>query len=402
MSTFLEGVGRGLRSAYCSQVRSSPEWLQNVRRVLVPTDFRERADFLNNWVCGDEGPSLAPPPYTGGQCSIPYSPIATIAYTYYDAAFTGTNKQGTFEGIANFGPFYPVNGPLGAVTQEIATTTYHNDHLIVTLETASGVIFWRVNAPVPAVGGKIVSIDGVSISPNSSLPDDCGDPIPPRGPGTNINAPITINYGDSNQYSLTVPVLWAPVTVNLNGTVTVPVTVNISPNIELTGNVTLFPDFEFKPTFNFPGVDSPGFDPDDAPPDDPTGDPDNPDDTSDPSDDEPSEEPLQRIHAVLCRAVVQPEARPTGIFQPDGPDIYAPRLGSVRFGWYMNGGVFWSRDIDVKGLSSVIECPFPWGADRVAVNAAQGAAINWTALYSDNPPWPESFALGDTGLSDRR
>lgn len=85
-----------------------------------------------------------------------------------------------------------------------------------------------------------------------------------------------------------------------------------------------------------------------------------------------------------------------------GPDIYAPRLGSARFGTEIDGVVFWSEDIDIKGLNSVIQCPIPWGASRYVVNASSGVVVNYTPVSSAPKDWPPFLEFGPQTTSDNR
>jgi hypothetical protein len=212
-----------------------------------------------------------------------------------------------------------------------------------------------------------------------------------------ITVDVDITYGPNNEFNLTVPVIFAPFYVSIDGRINAPVTIQVDANLELNGTLELFPDFKVSLEFDFGG------DPGDGRPD-PTPGPDDPGGGGEGGEDDPDtpEEAKPRIYALLCRARIDPDARPSGIFQEVGPDIYAPRLGSARFGTLISGVVFWSEDIDIKGLNSVIQCPIPWGASRFVVNAAPGVVVNYTPISTRPKDWPPFLQLGDGVTSDNR
>jgi hypothetical protein len=231
------------------------------------------------------------------------------------------------------------------------------------------------------------------------LPDDCGDPGPDLPPTPSpINIDVDVTYGPSNEFNLTVPVVFGIAYVSIDGRLTIPVNIELRPDFNVSGTLELFPDFDLN--LNFP-VDGPPTDTgpgDDAPPENP---PDDDGETTEPE--TPDEEPGDRpIYAVLLASAIEPETRASGIFQEVGPDIYAPRLGSVRFGTTLAGRIFWSSDIDIKGLREVITCPFPWGASSVAINPVKGVATNWVPVFTERPEWPPFLELGSQETEDRR
>lgn len=369
MSSLRDGVVNGLREAYCSNLRSQPEWWSNLRRVLTPTDLRVRGDALNEWVCGDGEDTFPPPPFEGGQCPVLY---------LVDLANVGSSFPATAQAF--------VTGPISGTRREGPNSFGAFSWLV----EANPDTFFRTGGP-----DEDWVISGVSRF--DSLPDDCGDPppvLPPPGP---IVTNIDVTYGDNNQFNLTVPTIFAPVFLSVNGTVNVPVSLELFPGLTFEGTLELFPDFDLD--LNFPGSGDPdGTGPTDDPPPPP---PDGDGETGDPDPETPSEDE-PRVYGLLCRALIESEARPSGIFQEVGPDIYVPRLGSARFGTTIEGVTFWSEDIDIKGLNSVIQCPIPWGAARFVVNAAPGVVMNYTPISSVPKDWPPFLQLGRQFTSDNR
>jgi hypothetical protein len=259
---------------------------------------------------------------------------------------------------------------------------------------------WKIEAPpgsFPTFRGGAFASEVWTISAvtrTDGQPDNCGDPDPVIPPVTPINIDIDVDYDGGTITN--VPVTIGPFFIGIGGNVYAPVEINL-PDVNLNGNINITPEFKFEPDFNFNFGEAPTG-PDSEPnPDDPGG-----PGTGEPS--EPEEEPLPngRIIAVLCTGRIESDARPSGIFQENGPNIYAPRLGSVRFGTIISNAVFWSPDIPIKGLRSVIPCPIEWGASIAVVNADPGVALNWVPIRAQPPEWPPSLELGPSQVVDNR
>lgn len=414
MGSLVGGLLDGLRGAYCEVLNAQVDWYRNLTRLVDSPTLKDASNWVTRTVCNrppteDDFP---PPPFTGGQCPISYDVVVGVS----DESRTRLHPDNP-DGTPRYGDWIPwegdlfftgVPGPIGGVVS--INSEWHIDNPPKTP------VNWRSEAwPNQEHVNRGHKAWIISVTPsNPSTPDDCGDP--PFDPGpfepTPINIDIDVTYGDNNQYSLVVPVIIAPVYVAFDGTLNAPVTFNISPDISLEGTWTLFPDAKLE--INFPTAppgDPPGSRGDDEPTpddpgDDPDGDPDggsedDPDVPGKPDPDDPPE-PDDRIHFLVCRAVVDSNARPTSLYQEIGPDLYVPRLGSARFGATIDGVTFWTPDIDIKGLNSIIECPIPFGATRFTVNAAQGVAINYSPIYADPQKWPKYLQLGPTHTSDRR
>ncbi len=371
MTTFAEGLTSGLRSAACVLVGGNPQWLGQILDWGTPSGLVPTARAIRRWVCGDDDVDPLPPPFEGGQCPVGY-------FVEFVNSGPGPGTSSTF-----------ATGPLGGVVRTGPDEGGAFRWLLLGGEGSTA----QFRATVDP--GEQWSVSSVSRLDNQ--PDDCGDPEPDYPPPGPVEVDIDITYGDNNEFTLTVPVIFAPIYVALDGSLNVPVTVNIEPNFEITGNLELFPDFEFSPSIDFGGGEGDG-QPDPAPePDDPGG----PGQGEDGEDDEETEVD-RRVFFVLIRGLVTDDARPSGIFQPIGPDIYAPRLGSVRFGTAISGVVFWSEDIDIKGLDSFIRCPIPWGATHVTVNPAPGVGVNWVPIFTEPDEWPLTIELGEQRTVDNR
>lgn len=374
MGSLGAGLLDGIRGAYCSNLRSQPQWWGNLRDTLTPSPLKEAGNFVNDWICGDGEDTFPPPPFSGGQCPVAY--LVRLVNTSTTAPFPSSGEAF-------------VAGPVGGlqVTPGVQPGTIN---VIIKGNPDSG--FRTGNSQEEWSISSVSRVDG--------QPDNCGDPEPELPPPAPINVDVDITYGPTNNLNLTVPVIFAPVYVALDGTVNVPVTVNFSPDFSLDGTLELFPDFSLD--LNFPGV---GGGPGDSQPN-PEPPPDDPDGSGEPGEDNPDtpedDEPNQNVYSLLCRGRIESNASPSGIFQQIGPDIYAPRLGSARFGTVIEGVTFWSEDIDIKGLNSVVQCPIPWGASQFVVNAAPGVVLNYVPVSSPPKDWPPTIQLGTQYTSDNR
>lgn len=387
MGSFADGLREGLKTAYCSQVASSPQWFTNLRRVLVPNPLREGADNLYRWICDNpNAPELPPPPFTGGQCPIAYRVTITFDVILLETGevfvANNTNTSEAFN-------VYPV-GPIGGVSLSPGPT----GDPTLTVSGGGQAYYFGVNSSPATFDFRNIRL--TRVEPQDPLAvDNCGDPGPdiPDDPAP-INIDVDVTYGPNNEFSLTVPVVLAPVFINAKGELNIPVTVSIDPNFNISGTLEIFPGFEFSPQFPGGPDGGPITDP---PPQNPTG-----PGSGDPTDpeEEPEVEPL--IIGVLVAAVIQSEARPSSIFQETGPDIFAPRLATARFGRLIANQIFWSEDIPVKGLRSYVPCPFQFGANLVVVNAESGVGLSYSPVFSDPQDWPPYLALGDDQLSDNR
>jgi len=379
MVSLSDGLNSGLRTAACILVGGQWDWMARFLDWGNPEFLQDYARMTRAWVCGDDiddVPPLPDPPFTGGQCP----------WVGYQARWRN-NRSGLNQSIG---------GLVGPITGYQLTVKGAFRYLVITHNGPNAEFIYD------SASNTDLGISDFRVVRNDAQPDTCGSLPPVIGPPAPVNIDIDITYGPNNEFTIIAPVIFAPVNVSLDGKIITNIEVELFPDFKLEGTLELFPDFEFTPTLNLPDFiinpDSrnPGDDPE-LPPDTPEGD----GEQDDPSPDTESESD-SRVYALLCRAVIESEARPSGIYQEVGPDIYAPRLGSARFGTDIDGVAFWSEDIDIKGLNSVIQCPIPWGATRYVVNAAPGVAINYTRISTAPRDWPPFIELGNSILSDNR
>lgn len=207
-----------------------------------------------------------------------------------------------------------------------------------------------------------------------SGPDDCGQDAPdqPAPIYQPISVPISVTYIDNSNtqitelgdFNLSVPIF-------LPGSVNIPVEINL-PGSTINGNI----DIEGNLTIEI----SPGRQPDDTvtdtpPPELPPG--------QEPEDPETE----RRIIGVHVFTTLPPNTSVTTIFQEDGPNIFAPRGGSVRFLITGGGGSSWTRDIDIKGDRQYIECPAQQGAISVVANELPGGTVSLIRVYGSIPSY---------------
>jgi hypothetical protein len=390
MTTFSEGLRQGLKNAYCSQVASSPQWFTNLRRVLVPGALRDAADNLYTWICDipqGDAPPPPPPQFEGGQCpGVTYNATAIRISSNGNGPPSDPPCQYTNDGriLVATG----LTGPISGVGSEVISAGSPNVFTRRWFITHAGGEF---NLGGFFTGCPEAGFFGFEFNRADGLPDDCGDPGPDIPDETDpIEVSVTIIYGDDNEYSLTVPVIFAPVYVALDGTVNVPVSIG---EINLNGTLELFPDFNFNPEFTFTG-------PDPGPEGDPVPEtPDIPDGTDGGEDDEPPE-PESSVIGVFVDCAIQSSGKPSGIYREIGPDIYAPRLGTVKFAVRFGGRLFWSEDLPIKTLRGYIPNPFQFNAERVVCNAEPGVFINWSEVRSAVPDWPPYLEIREGGSSD--
>lgn len=384
MVSFGAGIVDGIRRGYCAyfrQIQNYDAWFERVTSLGAPGPIQDLSDALYRWQCGteDDPPQLPPPPFSGGQCPIDYQVTGTLQLNLASTGepFSTSTVTSTAAGFSS------LRGPI--------TGTYlgASDGGVI---TAEGPRQFFVYDPANFTVGSW-SITSVTPS-NPAISDECGDPPVVLPPPTNIEINIDIDYDGGSVTNI--PVTIGPFFVAVGGAIYAPIEINL-PDVNLTGNLNLTPEFSFSPEFNLNigGVETT---PDGEPP------PSNPSGPGEEEPEEPEEPPTgdRRIIAVTCSGRIEDDARATGIYQEIGPDIYAPRLASVRFGTVINGVLFWSNDVPVKGLRSVIECPIPWGATEVVLNAEPGVAMNYSPVRALPPEYPPFLEFGSSRLSENR
>lgn len=361
MVSFIDGLTSGLKAAYCADVSRDPDFLSGLRDVLIPGPIAARADRLNRWICDtppDEPPVVAPP-FTGGQCPETY--IAMVQQVESDGSF--------FFPPSPFRILGPVSG--------IVTTTGGGSPPLISYflrghSAAAGTDVCATLTDTGVTDTFIASARFESFVVTSVVPcgsDDCGDPpivLPPAAPVT-VDVDVTYNDGDDNEYNLTIPTIFAPVYVGIDGTLNIPINI---PAINFNGTINLDNNFEISPNFGAG--------------DEPTGTSDDPGlpDTGNPVNTPPVEPngPESKIIGVHVRTSIIGEPNATAIFQAGAPEISAPRCANVVFGVQLGSLTGWTSDIPVKNLRSYLPCPVPQGAVDVKVTAEPGYSVSFTPV----------------------
>ena len=296
-----------------------------------------------------------PAPFSGGQCP-------GVAYVARYTAFgpPAVSSARVWGPLSEAGRF-PVTGQPGVCQIRISGFTQAGTPLTLT----------------PA-SGACNSLEFLGVQRFDGQPDTCGDlpptpgpPYPPTNPRPSL-PDVDVDF--PGLPSITIPLIPVVgiVNVNVDGKVTVPVTVNATFNL---GGQDFDIDFNFDVDLGNPDAEptvpptEPPLDPDDrpAPPDCPP-----PPDCApgDEEDEEPDEPPIdpedpedekeQEIKSVRVMSIVNPAQSPaTEILMTGGaPNIFAPRVGSVKFVYAVVPGVVaWSTDIDVKASNQIIPAP---------------------------------------------
>lgn len=305
------------------------------------------------------GPVAPTQPFLGGQCT---------AVSYRVTGQSEATRDDGSTGPIDFGSFLisDVRGPITYIGQSPTSKS-------------SGILIgknFQGQSQTFSLGGTsdtryTFRLKSYSITRNDGQPDNCGDPPPvfppgtptptdPEPPGTVIN----IDLPDVGPTNITFTPVVGIVYVNNEGDFIVPVTVNVAePTINL--------NFDIDLGVNISRPDEPTEPIDPSPPKNPDGRPE-PRDCPPPRDcnDEPEPEPpspeppeedrknYRIVGVVVLSAVDRTYVPATEILQSAGPNIWAPRLGYIRFVYQLTEeDKTYSEDIPVKLISHYIEVP---------------------------------------------
>lgn len=367
MVSFRDAAASSIRSGLCAVLAVNDDGQRLLVDILGPfpgNEYFNVAGALRSQICNidPEEQEELEPPFTGGQCNAVYSVFATTSGV--DLSIGGQSPRN-------------LQGPLGGVT--LVTTLIGSPfpdstrYQFVFSGPNDGPEFTARADFTPAPGFRIAGrVD--------ALPDDCGDPppiIPPPGP---VERPITVIYDtdDSTEITVNGTIVFAPVFVEFDGTLRMPINLDLG-GFEWSGNIELAPEFNIE---LFPrGIDeTPGITDGDEEP--------FPEDPSDPI--EPVEEDAApTIIGVEVFSQVSASAPASSILFPGGPNIYAPRLGSVKFAIRTPTSLVWTADIDIKNRESYIPNPVTQGAVAVRVSPAPGVAVRFNVIRDRPLPVPE-------------
>lgn len=301
-------------------------------------------------------------PFEGGQCAVPYT--VTVDIVWYSQS-DPTRKVLTDRQVINqMGPVqgFQLKNPL-TISGSAVSTVY----------TLAVVNMNGVERTLWSFGGfnGATAFENIRITRPDGLPDTCGNPPPVFPPGTPAPNPPTpppvdveIDLPGIGPVIVALTPVVGIVYVDADAEFNVPVTVNVD-----LGGLDVNFDLDFDVNLSDPTKP-----PKPAPPDRPK----NPDDRVEPPDcpppqecinqpeeDEPEEEPppvdpkLFRVVGAVSLCVVDLSvATATQIFQEKGPDIWAPKLGYIRFQYLLNDdAIVWGTDIAVKGTNFVTPAP---------------------------------------------
>lgn len=355
MATFRESLGDAVRSSFCAAagaVGGAAGLIGDSVEALTGSGggFSAAAGAIEGMrgLACNEAPNPAnipEPPFSGGQCPGAVYQVGVVMA-----------PGGTF--IIN-----NVVGPIGSIT---AQPFGAGAQILINGVVRAG----STNAL------RAPPIDQINVVPNAGQPNDCGDPgvpVTPYDPDDWTDNP-SVDFDDDggNPVNISPTLIFAPVTVAVNGEINIPVDINFNDGSSLFGDFNLTtgdisfggggnggPNQEPKPVREDDSIDG--------------DDPGNPEDNlADP------------IIAVFVKVLTVDNAKVTEIpaVNSGGYDLTIPRLGWISFYCLIEDGAgkAWTHDIDVRNRAQITECPIPWGAINVDVQPASGVTLVYTAL----------------------
>jgi len=364
MPNFVEAMTGFMKANFCAALNVLGDAVTlGSELVPGPGPFINVANGLSAMVC-DTPPDnlvLPPPPFTGGQC------VAKYIVEYTLGADGPTPSTGTLLAI----------GPIRGLREEDGAGGSKR----VFLQANSGVVFGgqcfnvlNPSGPQDTLLGTYTPVDGSTSRIEGVTPcgaDDCGDPpivLPPPGDSYEFGGDVTYNIDGDTTVTVPVTAVYAPIFVDLDGSLKVPVTFNVG-DINFKGELEVAPNFEFnfKPTKIVAGPGKP---------DDEDGDGGN---TGVPVPED--EEDVDVIVGVLVfSTLIGNSNNATGFPSVGGPTFLVPRIGSVQFAIKTGNSIGWTSDIDVKNLECYVPCPAPQGAIAVRVTPEAGVTRTFTPV----------------------
>lgn len=373
MVTFRQGLVNAIRNGFCTYLGLYEGFLNSLPSAPPPLGgaFPEipiaATRFTRRLLCNREPPEESNPPFSGGQCPVFYDVTLLKNANLAD----GSPKPGYPDSIT-------VRG-LGPVQGFIITQDPGFPEFIYVVFADGNDYAGNLNTPderfVNCAITNVVRVDG--------QPDDCGNPLPPTPtppqPSAPIDLPVDWTDEDGNDLSLIIPIIFAPIRVDIDGTLNVPFKFDIDPtfNVNFNGSININTgdiNFNFG-NQNTPPSKYPGQDDYQSPDDVPDYPPDVPNGVAPIPPAPPEDETTSVIRAVIV-TVTDYASNATIIDQAENPDIYAPNLGFVQFAISVKNAVAWTSDIPVKNFRNFIPCPWEGGALEVRGTPRPG--VTWT------------------------
>lgn len=379
MTSFADSIRAGVKRGLCSVISTVDTATALIRRKVVGDvlDDVSFPAFLNRLICDrDMPPTVPPPPFTGGQCC---DTAYKVDYSYSlenksTQVVRGPFSSNVFLTLGKIVSFAPSGDPT---------------NLLSTVAKCDGSTFSQNHGTLSTETEKVIGFSVTSVVPyDGALVNDCGDPptllkpLPPNWNTYNDNISYTNNEGTD----VTVPfaAVFGYADIDVNGSLSIPIKVDVG-GIKVDVNFNLNTgDIQFFPTNNYPSR-KPGNQPTDYSPLPGTELPEYPDNLPLPlpgiDEEDKDTEPV--IVGAVVTALSVDNSKISTLFQDDNPSIKIPSLGHISFlcrVGFMESA--WTRDIPVKNVRNIIECPWPGGAIRVAGTPQPGVQWEITPLYS--------------------
>lgn len=369
MATFSEALQSAVRGTFCSYIGTLDgflTWLFEEDPIPTTPPPLVWARFMRRWFCNQEPAPFTSRPFTGGQCA----GVTYVVQIYVSRR----NGNGT---LASGYPFtFSVNavGPILGVAEDGTQSVKR-----IFLQRGGGETY-ITNANTPDQYHDVYYIAG--IQRQDGLPDTCGDLLePPSTPLPSPRTPVRVPYTDANGRNFTIPVsvIFAPVRVDIDGTLNIPFRLQLDANFDFDVNGTINLNtgdinIDFGNT-NYPPTKRPKQNDYQSPDDVPDYPPDVPNGVAPIPPSPPEDETTGVIRAVIV-TVTDYASNATIIDQAENPDIYAPNLGFVQFAISVKNAVAWTSDIPVKNFRNFIPCPWEGGALEVRGTPRPG--VTWT------------------------
>ena len=363
MPNFTDSLADAVRGATCGILSTNENiqgwWARNTNIPFTGT-LANAATALRQSLCDNPAPvPPIPPLFQGGQCSDTFYDFRYDAINFFP---DGTVANEDFDrGGQGFGPFRTTYVPLGqGAVPQIAFAD--SDGVFSTWGAPGGFGSYDVfNFRITVLSGP--DNCGISSPDTPAVPVDL--PLQPPAP---IEVTYVTNEGDTvtqlGDFNLFAPVF-------LPGSVTFPFEVNF-PDVTINGDINLDGTIEVNL--------EPGRQPDDTETD------------TEPPVLPPGQEPVdpeteRRIIGVHVFTTLPAGSPVTIINQDGGPNIFAPRGGSVRFLVLGGSQASWTTDIDIKADREYIPCDARQGAISVVANPLPGGTTSIIRVYGTIPSY---------------